>query len=360
MTILRIKSPDWAVNEKLTSAQQNALDTNVANALDKRSGQIDDLASVITVRSTGALNCLSGATVSFASGSIFTVSSGTIATIAMNSASSMSFAASSSLTMAASSTLTVGGTYSFGAASAGTINNTLHLSGTATLTADINSNIALNGILTSSNLSVSTINGSVTYGASGTLTTNAATVVTLAGPTTAANLTMTSTNRLKLASRALTRTVCTNFVPATSGWSLQSDSLGTPVTTSNTNQYGAFNLSLPDGAVINSLIVWIEGGAGHAGAPANLPAISLFYKQISSGGTGSVLSTKTDTYVSAPVYEAVHGIQLTSISHTVVRNLAKLAVYVQSESGANALSGLKIHGMDVTYTTTSMDDGPCN
>jgi hypothetical protein len=262
--------------------------------------------------------------------------------------------------MAASSTLTVGGTYSFGAASAGTINNTLHLSGTATLTADINSNIVLNGILTASNLSVSTVNGAVTYGATGTLTTNAATVVTLAGPTTAADFTMTSTNRVKLASRSITRTICCNFVPATSGWSLQSDSIGTPATTVNTNSYGTIPIALPTGALITAVTVYVEGGAGHAGAPANLPQISLVSKTISAGGTGSIIATQSDVYGSAAAYEAVHAITIVSPALTISRTFTKYGIYFQSESGANALSGLKVHGAYVTFTTTLMDDGPCN
>lgn len=57
MTLARTKT--WAFGEKLTSDQINALDTNVINALDKRFGMTDTLASDITV--TGA-TVFSGAT----------------------------------------------------------------------------------------------------------------------------------------------------------------------------------------------------------------------------------------------------------------------------------------------------------
>jgi hypothetical protein len=55
MSISRVKSPDWGLNEILTSAQANALDTNVTNALDKRSGQTDTLASVVTESGAGRI-----------------------------------------------------------------------------------------------------------------------------------------------------------------------------------------------------------------------------------------------------------------------------------------------------------------
>ncbi len=47
MTIARVKPGDWAFGEKLTSAQINQLDTNVARALDKAGG--DQLTGITTV-----------------------------------------------------------------------------------------------------------------------------------------------------------------------------------------------------------------------------------------------------------------------------------------------------------------------
>lgn len=53
MSISRTKSPPWGVGEKLTSAQANAVDANIENALDKRSGQTDTLASVVSLSGAG-------------------------------------------------------------------------------------------------------------------------------------------------------------------------------------------------------------------------------------------------------------------------------------------------------------------
>src|SRR5262245_38739803 len=55
MSLSRTKSPDWGVGEKLTSAQANALDANVTNALDKRSGQTDTLQSVVSCSGAGRI-----------------------------------------------------------------------------------------------------------------------------------------------------------------------------------------------------------------------------------------------------------------------------------------------------------------
>lgn len=53
MPLSRTNPPGWSVGEKLTSAQINALDTALTNALDKRSGQSDTLQSVVTASGPG-------------------------------------------------------------------------------------------------------------------------------------------------------------------------------------------------------------------------------------------------------------------------------------------------------------------
>ena len=80
MAIARVKPANWAVNEKLTSAQQNAVDTNITFALDKRAGETDTLSSAITVDATGSiifanlshLTTIAGAIVVFGSANSFT------------------------------------------------------------------------------------------------------------------------------------------------------------------------------------------------------------------------------------------------------------------------------------------------
>jgi len=55
MAITRSKTPDWSVGEKLTSAQLNALDLNTTYGLDRRSGQSDNLASVVSATAGGRI-----------------------------------------------------------------------------------------------------------------------------------------------------------------------------------------------------------------------------------------------------------------------------------------------------------------
>lgn len=54
MTISRVK-PDFALGDKLTSAEMDAIDTNATYALDKRAGQTDTLASIVTCSGAGRL-----------------------------------------------------------------------------------------------------------------------------------------------------------------------------------------------------------------------------------------------------------------------------------------------------------------
>jgi hypothetical protein len=54
MTISRTK-PDFALGDKLTSAEVDAIDTNVTNALDKRAGQSDTLGSVVLCEDEGRI-----------------------------------------------------------------------------------------------------------------------------------------------------------------------------------------------------------------------------------------------------------------------------------------------------------------
>lgn len=357
MSLVRIKSPDWAVNEKLTSAQQNALDTNVTNALDKRSGQTDTLSSVVSVASGGAINMAFGSTFDLASGVNATINS----IININNTTIFGLAGSVSF----------GNSVNFGAASATSMYGTVNIADTSTWYFGLCSvTYSATTIQGTCNLNLGCGSGSILSFDSGSTVTNSGTtnlngntnitsLLTLSAATTATNFTMGTTNRVKLTSRQLTRTVPAIFTPYTSGWSLQSDAAGTPVTTLASNQYGGFQISMPDGAVINSIKLYVEGGSGHAGAPANLPLAALYYKRPSIGGGGSVLASQGDVYGSAAAYENIHTITLNSISHTVAKDISKLILYFQSESGANAQTGYKIHGAEVTFTVTSMDDGQC-
>jgi len=183
--------------------------------------------------------------------------------------------------------------------------------------------------------------------------------VSLFGAVAADNFTLTTTNRVKLASRSITRTITALFVPVTSNWAF--GTAATPTTTDALYASGYFAINLPDGAVLNSISVYIEGAAGHAGAPTTMPTVQLISKAPAAGGNGvAVTSAVTGTYGSPAAYEAPHAITLSTIAYTVTRAATRLCLLVTSELGANAIAGFKVHGCIVTYTTTSLDDGPSN
>ena len=55
MTILRTNAGGFNVGDKLTTAQANGIDTNVTNALDKRAGQTDTLACIVSSGGSGRI-----------------------------------------------------------------------------------------------------------------------------------------------------------------------------------------------------------------------------------------------------------------------------------------------------------------
>lgn len=121
MTISRVKSSGWTVNEKLTSSDMTDVDINTSYALDKRAGQTDTLASTVAV--TGAINVSNGAALSTASGATSTFS-GPVNLGATN-------------TFGALSSIIIGGSVTFGNSSVTTFNSssTLNLGGVTKITA---------------------------------------------------------------------------------------------------------------------------------------------------------------------------------------------------------------------------------
>lgn len=147
MTIARVKPADWAVNEKLTSAQMNAVDTNITFTLDKRAGEIDTLSSNIHVASGGSIT--------FESGSGFVLNPGTTAvvdcTLICTDASIVDFRGM--FVADSGSIFTLAGTNVFNGTT--TIGGTCEIGGTPTITASsINWNVAGNPVFGCTNTAV--------------------------------------------------------------------------------------------------------------------------------------------------------------------------------------------------------------
>lgn len=157
MTFARIKPDGWAVNEELTSAQQNALDIDHANAVDKTGDVITGNVHVgatgrITVDDTSKIVVLDGGTVEFQDGSL------------------ANFLTGASAVWGANSFLTVQ------AGGIATINNSaLILGGTTTFTVGGSTTTTFNGAADFNG--ASTFDGATTFGANMTLNNSASMTV---------------------------------------------------------------------------------------------------------------------------------------------------------------------------------------
>lgn len=109
----------------------------------------------------------------------------------------------------------------------------------------------------------------------------------------------------------------------------------------------------PHGATITLVEVYIIGAPGHVGLPANMPSFSLY--SMSSSGVGTNIGTGTDASASVAAFEAAHTISL-SVSHVVNRTTTRLAVFLNAESGANALVGATYIGTRITYNISGYDE----
>lgn len=297
MAISRIKPTTWAVNEKLTSTQINQIDTSLTYALDKRDGYSDTLSSSVTVDNGGS----------------FTFNSGT------------------SLSMASGSSALFGGSVA--------------ITSTGTFTATTDSTTTLAG--------TTNITGNTTF-STGTVTVNS--VTTLVGAVTAANFTLSSLNRVKLDSRSTTRTPDGMWVPEVSGEWILSPNYGYWISAVNTSAQMIMPLDLPHNALLTGISVYVKGAAGHANLPAVLPEWNLMLVRPNLDNSGTSY-TGTDASADPTDFQTVHAIQPNvPISLTIDRNTYKYSLVFTSESGSNALSGLKVFGVFVTYTVTEMDD----
>jgi hypothetical protein len=180
---------------------------------------------------------------------------------------------------------------------------------------------------------------------------------TFTGAVTVGSLTLTGTNRVGLASRSKTATVGAFFTASTGTWAETGP--GGDLQAGATSGVAIVPLVVPDGVTITQVRVWIQPTGGHMGAPGTLPSATLYEKTTSTGSVTTV-ANQSDSYGSAMAYDTVHAITISGLSYTMARNGKRLTIGLGNEASTNAISGLIIHGADVTYTTTAMDDGYSN
>lgn len=175
---------------------------------------------------------------------------------------------------------------------------------------------------------------------------------TLIGPVTADDLTMTTTARVKLASRPLVRV-------QRNPWSF--DSLwtytvcGYIVTTTTGSSIAYKTLDIPDGATLTRVDTYVLGAGGHAALPASMP--STVVQTGSVGGLAASTTTATDLSANVAAYEVVHAISHTGLAISASNGTAQYVLKLTSESGANAVQGMRATMVVCTYTIADMDDG---
>lgn len=102
------------------------------------------------------------------------------------------------------------------------------------------------------------------------------------------------------------------------------------------------DLDVVRGDIITGIQVWVKGGGGHSGLPGTKPTLSLWEWE-SGVETADQLEITTDTSASTGVYDALHAIELLDIAVTVDAT-KRYFIRVTGEDGANALTGLEVHG----------------
>ncbi|MFS8066595.1 MAG: hypothetical protein ACMG6S_09520 [Byssovorax sp.] len=108
-------------------------------------------------------------------------------------------------------------------------------------------------------------------------------------------------------------------------------------------------INIPNGAILDTVSVYIQGAAAHAGLPASPPVMSVKRYNISSTITLTVTSL-IDTSANVAAFQALHAITKTSIAHTIDKTLNRYFVQLDAESGGSALVGATYLYCVITYT----------
>lgn len=290
MATERIKPSGWALDEPLTSAQITQLDINASKGVDSTGD--DTLA--------GDYSVLSGAILEFDSGSSLIVHGG------------------------------------------------------ATETVDGYLNVADGGKLEIENGGTLSVAGSLAIEMGGSFVASGFSTVTLSGTTTASNLTISGSNKLKVASRSVTRTNEHPFY-FKQDWAV--DSLGGYfVATTATATNPAFcDLHVPHNVTVTNVTVHLKGASGHGALPANMPTISVL--EIASNGYTVIAGAQADTSSTVANYENTHTVSVSDfMAAPADRTIHKYRLSVSNEAGTGSAAGLTIYLVTLTYTVTEYDE----
>jgi hypothetical protein len=192
--------------------------------------------------------------------------------------------------------------------------------------------------------------GTLSVPSGGIVSAASGSTVTLSGATTASDLTMTSTNRVKLASRSITRVQSSVPYPKSATWSFGAD--GTPIQVVNDTDELLWSIRVPHGATLTSVQVGITPSGGHGGVAPTMPSVSVGYED--SGGSHNISTVDDATVIGS--YEAYHEFGPSGLSHVVDRSARRYFALISGETGGSYQIGLRVHFVKCTYTITEYDE----
>lgn len=393
MTISRTKTPDWAYSEVVTSAQLNALDANVTNALDKRSGQTDTLESDVTatglivISGTGAISVDGGGELLVTSTGEMNVNGplkvfGAASYVELDGASTqlrLKGGATGKVQTGSSLDIESGGSLDMLAGSTNTLLGTLSLSAGGTITAGVGGNV---NIGTSGALNVSGL-GSINV-SPGAVFVNEANLLQ-SGHIYSSGSVYIENGGLQYGSPQ-SKSIWVPIVGITTNQTGEFFYGTTTVPPSNTagwpNSYmragagGSFNFinvafpdwAIPQGATLTSIDLFLRIKTGHVGVPG-IPAHFWAYRMAVTAGTANPTvvylnsGTASDgtgvrgipSTASVAAYEASGNIQ--QITYTCNQNnvisktgLTSYGVIIRDE---DTQVGNIFHGLRLNYTGVS-------
>lgn len=369
MTIDRIKSPDWAYAEVVTSSQLNALDANITNALDKRPGHTDELGSQVTVPNGGSLE--------FAAGGELTVSPGAVVDATLDGTSVVSVEDGGEVHVTTDGVLTVD--------SSATVNMTLGIDGAVNLVSGGAINAGAGGAVNINSSGTLNVAGLGNFQVAAGAVFLVDSIASFSGDVHNSGTVYIATGGLRYGT-PISQSI---WVPMTNMSGLQSVNVayGAPVNVppSNTNGWpnsiltsgpqGSFNFysvafpdwALPQGSTLTSINLFLRIKTGHGFVPA-IPAQYWAYKMSMNSGTPNptvvYLNSSTTSSgggsaspltSSVAAYEQSGNIQM--ITYTCNQNnviskdgLTSYGVIIRDE---DSQSGNIFHGFRLNFTNVA-------
>jgi hypothetical protein len=172
----------------------------------------------------------------------------------------------------------------------------------------------------------------------------------ITGAKTFSDIMVSGTNKYKLTSRSLTRTIDTMWVNNTSGINGLTPHCATLVGGSGDTWYSG--LDLPHGQVITEISVRLDP-ANVGALPGTMPAIAITKFNRATGAT-TTFGTGTDTSASSVIYSALHDMTISGMSETIDRSTYHYYLGVVGSSGATPANDINMIGATATITCTSL------